>query len=104
MMIARWSIVVKFGHKEEALRLFNRWIEEIGPQVGFTKQNSRLVTGSVGVVESVIESEVQVRDLAELQQSWDKLSKIEAHRRWGKEVEPLVVSGTNRWEIFRVIE
>jgi hypothetical protein len=28
----------------------------------------------------------------------------EIHKRWGKEIEPLVVSGTNRWEIFRIVE
>ena len=104
MMIARWSIDVKFGYKQDALDLMNRWADEIGSQVGWTRERMRLLTGSVGALESTIQSEVQVKDLSELNAAWDKLARIEAHQRWGKELEAFVVSGTNRWEIFRVIE
>ena len=34
---------------------------------------------------------------------WDKLATIDAHKQWSKNLEPYVVSGTSRWEIFRVI-
>lgn len=104
MMVARWSIDAKFGHKQNAIDLMQRWAREIGPQAGFTADKMRLITGSIGALEATIQSEILVKDLAELNQSWEKLGAIAAHKQWSKELEPFVVSGTNRWEIYRVIE
>jgi hypothetical protein len=44
-----------------------------------------------------------IEDLTELDQVWDKLAAIPAHKQWSKELEPFVVSGTSRWEIYRVL-
>lgn len=104
MLIARWSIDAKFGYKPSAIDLMMRWAKEIAPQIGWTKEKMRLCTGSIGALESTIQSEILVKDLTELDQAWDKLSTIEAHQQWGKELEAFVVSGTNRWEVFRVLE
>ena len=103
MMIARWSITAKFGYKQDLLKLMNQWLDEIGPQVGYTRDNQRILTGSIGVAESVIQTETQVKDLAELNATWEKLANIPAHQQWGKEIEPYVVSGSNRWEIYRLL-
>jgi hypothetical protein len=103
MMIARWSIDAKFGYKQTAVELLQRWMQEIAPQVGFTPENMRLLTGSVGALESTLQAEHRINDLAELDQAWEKLGKIEAHKQWGKDLEPYVVSGTSRWEIYRVL-
>jgi len=103
MMVARWSITAKFGYKQDLLKLMYRWLDEVGPQVGLTKDNQRLLTGSVGVVESVIQTETIVKDLSELNAIWDKLAAIPAHMQWGKDIEPFVVSGSNRWEIYRLL-
>jgi hypothetical protein len=63
----------------------------------------RVLSGSVGAPESSIQVEVLLKDISELSASWEKLATIEAHKQWGKDLEPYVVSGTNRWEIFRVV-
>ena len=104
MMVARWSIDAKFGYKQNVLDLMQRWAREIGPQAGFTADKMRLITGSIGALEATIQSEILVGDLAELNRAWDKLGTLAAHKQWSKDLEPHVVSGTNRWEIFRVIE
>lgn len=80
-----------------------RWLREIGPQVGFTPELTRLLTGSVGTLEATVQSEHRIEDLAELQKAWDQLATLEAHKQWGKELEPFVVSGTSRWEILRLL-
>lgn len=104
MIIARWSIEAKFGHKPEVIAQMKRWMAEIGAQIGWTSDKVRLLNGSVGALESTIQTEIQLNDLAELSASWDKLAKIDSHKDWSKELEPHVVSGTQRWEIFRVLE
>ena len=103
MMIARWQIQAKFGHKEAALDSMKRWIEEIGSQVGWTSDRVRVITGSVGAYESTIETEIKIKDLKELDDAWSKLAKLSPHKKWGQEFENLIVSGTARWEIYRVI-
>jgi hypothetical protein len=103
MMVARWSIDAKFGHKQAVIDSMKRWLREIGPQAGIDAQRTRLLTGSVGALEASVLSEQVVEDLAELNRVWDKLGSIPAHQQWSKELEPDVVSGTSRWEIYRLL-
>lgn len=103
MMVARWSIDAKFGYKQSVVDSMKRWLEEIGPQAGVDAQRTRLMTGSVGALEATVVTEHVIEDLAELNRIWDKLATIPAHQKWSKELEPSVVSGTSRWEIYRLL-
>ena len=104
MMIARWHIDARFGHKQQVIESLKRWYGEIGSQVGWTPENTRMITGSVGAPESAIEVEIKVADLADLNAAWDKLATIEPHQQWSHDLEPHVVSGTSHWQVFRVID
>ena len=104
MIIARWHIDARFGHKQAVIDSMKEWHRTIATQIGWTDDKVRLVTGSVGARESTVEAEMTLKDLAELDASWAKLASIPAHKEWSKAIEPLIVSGTPRWEIFRVIE
>lgn len=104
MMIARWSIDARFGHKPTVIASMKKWHEEIGSQIGWTADKTRLYTGSLGVPESTVQSEILIADLADLNRAWDKLATIDAHKQWSKDLEPHIVSGSPRWEVFRVIE
>jgi hypothetical protein len=103
MMVARWSIDAKFGYKQNVIDMMQRWLREIGPQVGLKPDKTRLLTGSVGALEATVQSEHVVEDLAELNRTWDQLANLPEHKQWGKELEPHVVSGTSRWEIYRLL-
>lgn len=91
------------ANKQTVINSLKRWNEEVGAKIGWTPEKLRILTGSVGVLESTIESEVPVEDLAELSASWEKLGMIEAHKEWSKEIEPYVVSGTSHWQVFSVV-
>lgn len=101
MMIARWQIDARFGHKQEVIEKMQAWVKEFAPQLGL--QNGRLLTGSIGALEATVVHEWEVANLGELDRVWDKLAGIPAHKQWSKDLEPLIVSGTARWEIYRVI-
>jgi hypothetical protein len=103
MMVARWSIDAKFGYKQSVIDAMKRWLDQIGPQAGIDPKRTRLLTGSIGALEASVVTEHVVEDLAELQRVWDKLGTIPAHQQWSKELEPHVVSGTSRWEIYRLL-
>ena len=103
MMVARWSIDAKFGYKQNVVEMMQRWLREIGPKAGIQADKTRLLTGSVGALEATIQSEHVIENLAELNQVWDKLATLAEHQKWAKELEPHVVSGTSRWEIYRLL-
>ena len=103
MMVARWSIDAKFGYKQAVIDSMKRWLQEIGPQAGVDAQRTRLLTGSVGALEATVMTEHLIEDLTELNRVWDKLGSLPAHQQWSKDLEPNVVSGTSRWEIYRVV-
>ena len=100
MIGARWSIEARFGHKQTVIDSMIQWQKEIGSAIGWT--DVRLLTGSIGAREATVQSEVILKDLGELSASWDKLATIEAHKQWSKNLEPYIVSGTPRWEVFRI--
>ncbi|KUM23494.1 hypothetical protein AU467_09055 [Mesorhizobium loti] len=104
MFSARWQIDAKFGHKQTALELMRKWEREIGSQVGLADLKFQLMTGSVGAREATIEAHHQVESLAQLEALFAKIAKIDAHAKWGKELEPYIVSGTSLWQIFRIVE
>jgi hypothetical protein len=103
MIVARWSIDARFGHKPLVAASLNEWLDGIGSQIGWTRSNTRLLTGSVGAPESRLQMEVTLRDLAELNACWEKLGTVDAHKQWSKELEPHVVSGSPCWEVLRVL-
>lgn len=103
MMIARWHIDARFGHKQTVIDAIKTWNRDIGSQIGWTADKVRVTTGSVGAHESAVEVEIRIEDLTELDKAWNKLGTIEAHKKWSKDLEPNVVSATPRWEVYRII-
>lgn len=104
MFIARWIVDAKFGHKDQVRSLCNRWQEEVGERVGMKRSRTRVLTGSIGVAESRFEFETQFESLADIEKSWTEMAKLPGHVKFGNELEPHVVSGTNHWELLRVVE
>jgi len=103
MIVARWSIDAKFGHKSDVIDSLSKWQSNFGTQIGWDGK-CRILTGSVGALESTVISEITLDSLAELSDSWDKLEKLDGHKAWSIELEPHVVSGSMKWEVYRIVE
>lgn len=103
MLIARWYIDVRFGHKQEVINLMTGWLETVGIPAGLKKETARLLNGAIGASEATIESEFVVNSLAELEAVWKKMVDNPAHQEMARRLEPLIVSGSNRWEILHVL-
>jgi hypothetical protein len=101
MLIARWQIDARFGHKQQVIERLQRWAQQIAPQVGLTR--GRMLSGSIGALEATVVHEWEVADLSELDRAWSQLAPLAEHAQWSTDLEPFVVSGTSRWEIYRVI-
>ena len=104
MFSARWQIDAKFGQKQTVLELMREWERDIGSQAGIADVKFQIMTGSIGAREATVESHHEVESLARLEEFFARLGKIDAHAKWGKKMEPHVVSGTSLWQIFRIVE
>ena len=104
MFSARWQIDAKFGQKQTVLELMREWERDIGSQAGIADLKFQIMTGSIGAREATVESHHQVESLAQLEEFFARIGKIDAHAKWGKQMEPYVVSGTSLWQIFRIVE
>jgi hypothetical protein len=103
MFIARWQIDARFGHKEKVIELLRTWERDIGSKAGTKNMKIQLLTGSIGAREATVEIDHTVETLAELEQFFEKLGQLDAHKKWGQDLEPHVVSGSSHWQIFRVL-
>ena len=103
MIVARWHIDARFGHKQTVLDSVKNWCRDIATQIGWSADKLRITTGSIGALESTVELEVSIENLSALDAAWSKLGTLEAHKTWSKEIESYIVSGTPRWEIYRVV-
>lgn len=102
MMIARWQFTAQFGRKNSAIDLITEWNAEIGSQTDIDMTNVRILTGSVGVGEGVVEVEFQIDGLGDLQSFFDKIATIQMHAEWGQTMGEVIVSGSTRWDVYRV--
>lgn len=103
MLVARWQIDARFGHKQNVIDLTRQWEREIGSKVGTDKMDFKILTGSVGAREATVETNHTVEGLAQLDRFFEALGKIDAHKQWGKDLEPYVVSGSSFWNIYRIL-
>jgi hypothetical protein len=101
MFVARWQIDARFGHKDKVIDLLRAWERDIGSKAGMKR--TQLLTGSIGAREATVELNVSVDSLAELEQVFEKIGKNDAHKKWGQDLEPFVVSGSSSWQIYRVL-
>jgi hypothetical protein len=103
MFVARWQIDARFGHKQNVIDLGQRWLREVGSKAGTDKMDVKILTGSIGAREATVEFNHTVESLAHLEQFFETIGKNAAHKQWGKELEPSVVSGSAVWTIYRVV-
>ncbi len=103
MLIARWQIDARFGHKQAVIEMVRQWGEDVAPKIGWTAEKGRMLTGSIGAREATVVHEWSIPDLGDLERAWAALGKLAAHAEWGKALEPHVVSGSSRWEVYRVV-
>jgi hypothetical protein len=99
-IVAQFSFDVPFGKKADILALMTKW-RSFAQELGFPK--GRVLVGSIGAPESRILEEYRFESLAALEAVWTKLN----HPRMAEfqqAMAPLVVPGSNRWEIYRIVE
>lgn len=104
MFIAAWSFDVQYGTRDEAIRALKE-ANALVEKSGWRAKNTRLLSGSIGAPESRFILEHEFASLADLEASWQSLqSRAEDFKRMVAQMKNFIVSGTPRWEIYRVID
>jgi hypothetical protein len=103
MFVARWQIDARFGHKQTVVDLIRKWEREVGTKAGTERMDFKILTGSIGAREATVEANHTVESMAQLEQFFQAIGNNEAHRQWGRDLEPYVVSGSAFWNIYRAL-
>jgi hypothetical protein len=103
MFVARWQIDARFGHKQTVIELLRKWEREVGTMAGTERMDFKILTGSIGAREATVEANHTVESMAQLEQFFQAIGNNEAHRQWGRDLEPYVVSGSAFWNIYRAL-
>lgn len=103
MFIARWQFTTKFGKTNECVAVLKKWEVDVGQRIGWRPGSIRILRGFIGTAESEVEFESRFDSLSDLEGAWGDMARIEYHREYMKQLEPLVVSGSNRWSIYKEI-
>ena len=100
-IIARFSLDVPFGKKDELFRLEGRF-RELSEQLGFPSPQTLI--GSIGAPESRVEFNYRFESLAALEAVFAKVGQEPRMAEYQRDMAPFVVPGSHRWEILRVRE
>ena len=85
MFVARWQIDARFGQKQTVIDLMRQMGgARSARRSGSPRWSSRCSTGSIGAREATIEANHKVESLAQLEQFFEAIGKIEAHTALGQ--------------------
>jgi len=101
-VVARWSFVAKYGHKQECLTMVMEWVRTIGVRAGLdVDKDVKIISGNIGASESKVELEIResLRTIADFDEFLQRIDKV-GHRNWGLRFAEHVVDGSTKWEIL----
>ncbi len=104
MFVCQWHLDVPFGRQGEALRILSAWRDEKLVSSEFKRAKAaRVLVGHVGVSASHIIEEYVFESLADLEAGLQGMSGPQFVSQAGA-LAPLVVPGSQRWEILRIVD
>lgn len=65
--------------------------------------SERIITGSIGASEGLVETEMNIEGLDDLDQFFEKIATVEMHEKWGRDMGEVIVDGSTKWEVFKVV-
>lgn len=104
MYVVRWEFQVRFGHLKEVLQILRQWEFDVGQRVGWRAQSLRVLQGALGDSRSTVQLETRVESMGDLEASWRDMDKNPLHGEAMKSLERFLVSGTDSWTAYEVIE
>ena len=104
MIVCQWHLDVTYGRQREALAVMRAWGAEKFASSEFRRaRGSRLLCGLIGPSASHIVDEYEFESLADFEAALAGMSAAQ-FRRHSEALAPFVVSGSQHWVVYRVVE
>lgn len=97
-------MTARVGQREACVALLRKWQIDVGYRIGWKGGTIRVLEGAIGPGEGDIEIEVQLDSLTDLEAAWNDMGSVPYHKQYIQDLDPLVVSGSVRWTVHRVVE
>src|SRR4051794_8422735 len=104
MFIARWQFTCRFGKTDDCIAILRHWERDVGQRMGWKASSIRIVTGFIGASESEVEFESRFDNLTDLEGAFGDMQRNRHHGEYMKQLEAIVVPGSNTWKLYRDIE
>lgn len=103
MYVCQWHLDVPFGKQGEALAVIRDWGRDKVAFSGFKKATGlRVMVGHIGESASHIIDEYCFETMADFEAALAEM-RAERFRKHAERLAPLVVPGSQRWTILRVV-
>jgi hypothetical protein len=104
MFLCKWELDVVFGKQKEALEIIKAWGAEKMKSSHFSlSAQNRICTGFIGESTSHIADEYIFTSLNDFEQALSDMSKPQ-FKQFSEQIAPLIVPGSQKWVIFKVLE
>ena len=104
MFLCQWHLDVPYGCQGDALKIMKAWGAEKFNSSEFRRAKSnRISVGFVGPSASHIVDEYAFESLADFEAALAGMNAPQ-FRSHSDALKPLIVPGTQHWEIYRVVE
>jgi hypothetical protein len=100
MFLVRSIAQAQSGRRDEAVTLMKEFAAESHKEVGMPE--SRVLTGSIGPADTTVVMETVVKSLAEFEQNLEATNKWAGMQRYGKKFAEVFISGSHRFEVYRI--
>jgi len=104
MYVARWHFTAQFGHKDEVLKLLQKWEIDVAHRIGWRAGSIRVLAGGLGVSETAIELEVKIDGLDDLQAAFRDMGTVPYHAEYQKQLAGMIVSGSDCWTVHQLVD
>jgi hypothetical protein len=104
MIVCQWHLDIPYGKQSEALAVMRAWGAEKFASSEFRRARSaRLLCGFVGASASHIVDESEFESLADFEAALAGMGGPQY--RWHSDaLAPYIIPGSQRWEVFRVLD
>ena len=102
MYICQWSLEIVFGKQKQALDIMKEWGAEKFRSSNFKKSKNRVYVGHIGESPSLIIDEYEFEDLQDFVVALSEMGQPQ-FRTFSEQIASLVIPGTQKWKVFRVI-
>ena len=102
MFLCQWSLEIIFGKQKEALDIMKEWGAEKFRSSTFKKSRNRVYVGHIGESPSLIIDEYEFQTLEDFVIALSEMGQPQ-FKQFSDKIAPLIVPGTQKWKVFRLI-